>query len=134
MASTTRQLGFLHLLGGSLTIPNNTKNVRLEMSPTALTLKIVFKKDDVYPLEHVVASVQTEQEITSRVTATRLLTTGIFAFALKKKGAQFHQYLHVTSDEVGHSAEIIFDTDKASQIANEINLASAAVRAPVPTA
>jgi len=125
-------LGFHHLLGGALTIPNNVKAVRIDLSDTELSFKYGFSKPETYPLEHVVASVETEHEITSRVTASRVLLTGIFAFALKKKGVQFHQFLHITTDQPGHAAEIVIDTDKASQLANEINAASTAVRQRIP--
>ena len=129
-----KSLGFFHLLGGCLTIPNNAKAVRMLLSPAELSFKYGFSKPESYPLEHVLATVQTEQEITSRVTASRVLLTGIFAFALKKKGVQLHQFLHISVDQPGRVAEIVIDTDKASQLANEINLASAAVRQPGPTA
>lgn len=45
-------------------------------------------------------------EVQKRVTATRLIGLGVFAFAAKKK--QKHAYVTVTSDD----GEAIFETDK----------------------
>lgn len=51
-------------------------------------------------------SVEGPDEVQKRVTVTRLLTTGIFAFALKKKSKT--AYLTVTTSD----GEAIFETDK----------------------
>ena len=47
--------------------------------------KIGGKDGGKHPLEGVTAAVESGEELQSRVTATRLLATGVFAFALKKK-------------------------------------------------
>lgn len=51
-------------------------------------------------------AVEGPDEVEKRVTATRLLATGIFAFALKKKSK--HAYLTVTTE----TGEVIFETEK----------------------
>jgi hypothetical protein len=123
MNDKPRSLGFFHLLGGCLTIPNNVKAVKIELTAETIGFKYGFKSPETYRLEHVTASVETQQQISSRVTASRLLATGIFAFALKKQTAQLEQFLHISVDEPGRVAEIVFDTDKAPMLANEINAA-----------
>lgn len=51
-------------------------------------------------------AVEGPDEVEKRVTATRLLATGIFAFALKKKSK--HAYLTVTTE----TGDVIFETEK----------------------
>lgn len=61
------------------------------LTDTALTYKGVT-----YPLP-AKATVETAGELQSRVTVTRLLATGVFAFALKKKSDKRELYLTVES-------------------------------------
>jgi len=121
-------LGFYHLLGGALTLPNNVGQVKIDVDGGQLMLKYGFKSET-YPLRHITASVETQEQITRRVTATRLLAIGIFAFAAKKKEAELQQFLHISSDEPNRVANIVFDTDKAPQLANYINAAASAEKA-----
>lgn len=64
-------------------------------------------------------------EVERRVTATRLLTTGLFAFALKKK--RKHAYLTVTTP----AGEAIFETGKLTpqELRAKLSWAIAKVRA-----
>lgn len=66
-------------------------------------------------------SVEGPEQVEKRVTVTRLLTTGLFAFALKKKSKT--AYLVVTTPE----GEAVFETDKFStqELRAEVSWATA---------
>jgi hypothetical protein len=58
-------------------------------------------------------SIEGRQEISRRVTLTRLLTTGIFAFALTKKSKEKEAFIVITLD---NGAELGFHTNRYSDM------------------
>lgn len=86
---------------------------------------LIYEKQR-YPVQGATARVESVGDLQSRITATRLLTTGVFAFALKKKKDSRELYLTVT----GPGFEFVAEVDpkkglEARQFAARINAASA---------
>lgn len=67
-------------------------------------------------------SIEGKDEVTRRVTVTRLLAVGLFAFALKKKSNEQESYLII---ETKDDREIIFFVDKISPINLKLKLQKA---------
>ena len=90
-----------------------------------VTLKadsIKYKRDG-GPITGAVARVETASDIRSRVTATRLLAIGVFAFAAKKKTG--HVYLTVEHPDYTFMVEVpVKKETKAREFATKINTAS----------
>lgn len=108
----------IELVGGSPDFKSGAK-VRLSLSQDYLELNSMMKAVQ-YDLRYVSAMAQTQNEIERRVTATRLLAAGVFAFAWKKGAAHHHQYLNVEYDDGSRSQVIVFETDKAAGLAQKI--------------
>jgi len=73
------------------------------------------------PVQNIIKSeFKNEEQISKDVTLTRLLAFGIFAFGLKKKRKEVHNYLVVTYNENGIENTIIFESKNASAVASAI--------------
>ncbi|TAN35075.1 hypothetical protein EPN29_00145 [bacterium] len=99
----------------------------LSLSGDFLQLRSGFKQAQ-YDLACVSAVAQTQNEIERRVTATRLLAVGVFAFAWKKQAGHHHQYLNVEYDDGARRLALVFETDKAPGLAQKLQDASGAAR------
>lgn len=66
---------------------------------------LIYKKQR-YPVAGAEARVESVGELQRRVTATRLLATGVFAFALKKKADDRELYLTVTAPDYQFVVEL----------------------------
>lgn len=66
---------------------------------------LIYKKQR-YPIVGAEARVESVGELQRRITATRLLTTGVFAFALKKKADDRELYLTVTAPDYQFVVEL----------------------------
>ena len=58
---------------------------------------------------------ETAEQISRRITATRLLTLGVFAFAFKKKKKDTEKYLTVEFNENGMDSAVLFGGKKAQE-------------------
>lgn len=109
----------LKLLGGSPDFkPGST--VFVSYSTTELRLKSGFKSKS-YPLDQLQTRAETQQDLERRVTATRLVTLGIFAFAFKKSKQHLHQILTIEINTPTGAIDLVFETDKAAQYAQSLN-------------
>ena len=116
----------IELVGGSPDFKPGSK-VGLSLSGDFLQLRSGFKQAQ-YDLAFVSAMAQTQNEIERRVTATRLLAVGVFAFAWKKQAGHHHQYLNVEYDDGSRRLALVFETDKAPGLAQKMQDASSAAR------
>lgn len=116
----------IELVGGSPDFKPGSK-VGLSLSGDFLQLRSGFKQVQ-YDLAFVSAMAQTQNEIERRVTATRLLAVGVFAFAWKKQAGHHHQYLNVEYDDAARRLALVFETDKAPSLAQKLQDASSAAR------
>ena len=116
----------IELIGGSPDFKAGSK-VSLSISGDFLQVQSGFKKVQ-FDLAHVAAMAQTQNEIERRVTATRLLTVGVFAFAFKKQASHHHQYLNLEYDDGSRQLVMVFETDKAPNIAQKLQDASYSAR------
>jgi hypothetical protein len=88
-----------------------------------LTKKEISKGKDSKSLSGVVARVESGSELQSRVTATRLLAFGVFAFAAKKKKGG-EKYLTIEGPDFVWTAEVKRDKkdiNKAMNFVSQIN-------------
>ena len=67
--------------------------------------------------------VKTHEQITSDVTAGRLLLLGVFAFAAKKQTIHTKQYLVIHCDEEGVNYDMVFTGESMGSLASRINKA-----------
>ena len=67
--------------------------------------------------------VKTHEQITSDVTAGRLLLLGVFAFAAKKQTIHTKQYLVIHCDEEGVNYDMVFSGEGIGSLASRINKA-----------
>jgi hypothetical protein len=123
------QVWAIELIGGSPDFKSGEK-VNLWMDNRVLELRAGFRKIR-YELVYLDARAETQQQFESRVTATRLLAVGIFAFAFKKKSVQNHQYLTLTSTDPAKMATIVFETDAAAKLAAKIHAAAAPLQVKI---
>ena len=73
------------------------------------------------------ATVETSGDIEKRITATRLVTTGVFALALRKKKDNRELFLTVEGEDFAFVVEIDANKQKeARQLAAKINTAARA--------
>lgn len=117
MSSTPIGFRTMELVSGSPKFKAGTK-VLLRVSTEDQTLELIkgFSKET-FPLSSISeVSTQTQQQISSRVTATRLLTLGVFALAAKKKQASNSVYLVITAN----GSDLVLETDKAMKFADQI--------------
>ena len=119
----------IELIGGSPDFKSGDK-VYLWIDNRVLELRAGLKRIR-YELVYLDARTETQQELESRVTATRLLAVGVFAFAFKKKSVHNHQYLTVTSTDPTKMATIVFETDAAAKIAAKIHAAAAPLQVKI---
>ena len=123
------QLWAIELTGGSPDFKSGEK-VNLWMDNRVLELRASLRRIR-YELVYLDARAETQQQFESRVTATRLLAVGIFAFAFKKKSVQNHQYLTLTSTDPAKMATIVFETDAAAKLAAKIHAAAAPLQVKI---
>jgi Short C-terminal domain len=119
----------IELIGGSPDFKSGEK-VNIWMDNRVLELRAGFRKIR-YELVYLDARAETQQQFESRVTATRLLAVGIFAFAFKKKSVHNHQYLTLTSTDPSKMATIVFETDGAAKLAAKIHAAAAPLQVKI---
>jgi hypothetical protein len=123
------QVWAIELIGGSPDFKSGEK-VYLWMDNRLLELRAGLKKIR-YELVYLDARTETQQQLESRITATRLLAVGIFAFAFKKKSVHNHQYLTLTSTDPTKMATIVFETDAAAKLAAKIHAAAAPLQVKI---
>ena len=88
---------------------------------------------DKHPLAGARATVDTAGAIDKRVTATRLLTTGVFAFGLRKKKDERELFLLIEGDGFGFVVDLDPKKQKeAREFAAKLNAATARTAVPDP--
>ncbi|MCH5429558.1 SHOCT domain-containing protein [Lactococcus lactis] len=111
------QTDVLKNAGASL-IPSSISNFGFKLSKDSISKG--FEKK---PLNDVTARLESGSELQSRVTMTRLVALGVFAFAAKKKKGG-EKYLTIEGPDFVWTAEIKRDKkdiDKAMKFINQVN-------------
>lgn len=113
--------GACKYLGGHPEMPQACDGI-ITINKAGLFFEVIFPfKGLTIPLKNIKkAEFKNEEQIHKDVTLGRLLLFGVFAFGLKKKTKELHNYLVLTCNQDGIESTVIFEAKNAGALVSAI--------------